>query len=255
MNFTGVQREFFRVAIVTSDGGTGNTSASAAIKSVLEKSGIAKKIIVEIKNIGSHIAPDPIGKMSLGKYNMLDFHNTCARNGWIGLINLETKLGKFAHRIYQYTLEKYFREKLDKWKPDLVVSVVPFVNGPLVKCGKKSHTPVLVVATDPDSELFGINWPREDESSAYRYCIPYNTLEIANKIDRAVNLSKVRGVGYPVRSEFLRDYSEEEKNNFRKELDIGEDQQVVGVMMGGLGAIVTKRYVSHIVKADKQGEF
>src|SRR5690606_18123951 len=116
---------------------------------------------------------------------------------------------------------RHYDRKAEKGSaPDLVISAVPFVNGPLLTSLKESDIPLMVVTTDADNALFSHNWPAqktEGEFAPYRYCIPYNTYEIAQKVNAAVDPEKIRGIGYPVRPEFRVEYTAEDVQKFRKE--------------------------------------
>jgi UDP-N-acetylglucosamine:LPS N-acetylglucosamine transferase len=244
-----------RIEILECSGGEGHKKSADAVQNAVKNHFDKMGIQVEFKrkDVGSHMAPDPLGKMTFGKYKMIDLHNTLARHGKIGLIRLLMKIGKLIHKIYfpfnvQYFNRRYESKAQKLASPDLIISAVPMVNGPLLLSVKEKNIPVMVVTTDPDNELFSVNWPTDKDLSPHRYCIPYNALEIAEKVNSAVDISKIRGIGYPVRAEFLKTYSKDELEKLRLELNIEPNVKHIGVMMGGLGGVVTLNYFKKLAE-------
>lgn len=249
-----------RVEILECSGGEGHKQSASAIENALknhfDREGIA--LAIEKLDVGSHLAPDPLGKVTLGKYKMIDLHNYLARHGYTRLIALMTKIGKFVYRFHFGRNVAYFNKRYNKLKskgetPDIVISATPLVNGPLLQAVKARNIPVMVATTDADNALFSLNWPTSDDLAPYRYGIPYNSMEIVQRVNKAVDPSCIRGIGYPVRGEFLKSYTQKEVNAFRKELGITQGKKVIGVMMGGLGGVVTENYMASIFRANRSG--
>lgn len=249
------EKRSLRVEILECSGGQGHKKSAEAmrnaVKAHFEEIGI--NVTFNCKDVGSHMFPDPFGKGSLGKYKIIDFHNYLACHGMTKLIKLSTVIAKSLHKIHfpfnvKYFNKRHAKQSIRNESPDLIISAVPFVNGPLLKSVKGKGIPVLVVATDADNALFSVNWPKNNDLVPYRYCIPYNSLEITQKVNSAVDPRNLRGIGYPVRSEFSKSYSTEELATFRSECGIEADKVVIGIMMGGLGGIVTLKYFEEIAK-------
>lgn len=236
-----------RVEILKCSGGQGHEMSAQAIELALKA---RFDIQCTQEDVGGHIFP------CLSKERVFNFHNMCARKGWTRVIFVMSEIGKQLYRFTGSLTENKFREKYQGLEeggelPDLVISVTPLINSSLLKPLQERNIPLLVVSSDLDNSLFSYEWA-EKEGGVYRYAIPYNSLEVAEKVHRAVDRSKIRGVGYPVRPEFLEHYSESDKEKFRTALGIQEESSVVGVMMGGLGGNVTEGYLDEIVKADER---
>lgn len=245
-----------KVEILECSGGQGHKKCAGVVQNVIKSHLKGEEVAVEFtrKDVGSYMVPDPLGKVTLGKYTVIDLHNSLTRQGKTDIIKVLIKIGKFVHKFYFPFNVKYFNECYHQGEaPDLIISAVPLVNGPLLTSVKNKGIPILVVTTDADNTLFSANWPKDKNLSPHRYCIPYNSLEIAQKINRAVDPAKIRGVGYPVRSEFLKMYSPKELDRFRQELGIDAGRKLVGVMMGGLGGVVTQKYLKQLLQSIKKG--
>ena len=135
-------------------------------------------------------------------------------------------------------------------KPRLIVSIVPFINSPLLAAARQNgNTPVLVLPSDSDQEIYSHNWPSKDrELPPYRYAIPYSCWEIGRTIDPAVKRSNIQPIGYGIRAPFQKEYTEEEKAAFRKELQIPAEKEVISLMMGSFGSTVIYSYVKNILE-------
>lgn len=241
------------IEILECDGGAGHTICAEAIQKALDSHFSRHNQPFQLirTNVGSHLAPDPLVKFSLGKFKILDLHNYLAKEGYTRIIDLYTKASKFVHRYYFNDQRKYFDNHFSEMiqLPSLVISIVPVLNGPLLKSTQRLGIPVLVATTDGDSSFFCTNWPKEPDLAPHRYGISYNTLEIAQTIDTAVKPEAIRGIGYPVRPEFTKSYSDAEKQQFRLKHGINPTHKHIGVMMGGLGGVVTERYFDQLLIA------
>lgn len=243
-----------RIEILDCSGREGHKKSAEAVQNAI-KDNLAingTKIEFSRKDIGTHMSPDPLTKMTFGKYTMIDFYNTLLRHGKTKMIRAMSKAGELVHPFYLNSNVDYFNCRYDSKaakdkKPDLIISAVPMINGPLLSSLEGRNIPLLVVTTDGGSRLFSLNWPENQEHVLYKYCIPYNSLEIAKKIANAVKPSNVRGIGYPVRKEFLKAYSTDEKTGFRNELSVPLGKKVVGLMMGGNGGVALEDYFKEVL--------
>lgn len=247
-----------KVEILECDGGAGHKTCADAIEKVLRMHFQTQNREIEIvkTDIGTHLVPDALVKITFGKYKILDFYNWIAKNGYTGIIKNCMRTAQVVNKFYFNSQIKFFDSHYNNMdqKPDLIISVIPLLNGPLLKSAKKCGIPVLVTTTDADNALFSDKWPLDKDLAPYRYGIPYNTLEIAQKVHHAVDPANIRGIGYPVRAEFLKTYSFEEKEKIKQKLGINSAQKHVGIMMGGLGGVVTETYFQELLKAHKNNE-
>lgn len=249
-----------RIEILECAGGKGHKAAADAIQNVMKTHFDNQKIETHFKrkDIGNHMSPNPLGKVTFGKHNMIDLYNYLLKHGKVNLISAMVSIGKIAQTFFLSQNIKYFKNRYDKKikneeAPDLIISAVPMVNGPLITSLRGKEIPVMVVTTDLDNEYFSLNWPNKKDLPPYKYCIAYNSFEIAQKVHRLVNPMNIRGIGYPTRPEFQIEYTQDNLKQFRQELGIDPEKKVVGIMMGGVGALVTQKYFKTLLQGIKEG--
>lgn len=247
-----------RIEILECDGGAGHKTCANAIRTVLEKhfQNQGREIEIVQTDVGCHLVPDPLIKLTFGKYKAVDLHDCLAKKGYTRIIKLNMKIASFIHRFYFNAQINYFNRHLNSGnqRPDLVISAVPLVNSALVTSAKNWGIPVLITTTDADNALFSINWPNDKQLPPHRYGIPYNSYEIAKKVHCAVDPANIRGIGYPLRPEFLKSYSEQEKLDLKQKLGISSTHQHIGIMMGGLGGEVIEKYFKQIINGHQQDQ-
>lgn len=245
-----------RVEILECHGGGGHIASAKAVETALKNHFGEGNLVVSRPDMEGYIAPDLLGKVTRNRYTNIDFFNSCNRNGFNGTISTLTKIAGHVNKLCFPIHVRHFRNHYRELAPDLIISVIPMINAPLVEAVAVGDNvvPVMVVTTDSDSSLFSQNWKGDQNLGPHRYGIAYNSLEIAEKVHHAVDPENIRGMGYPVRPEFLKEYAEEEKVTLRSELGIESDKNVVGIMMGGLGGKKTKAYAKEILEANKQNK-
>lgn len=167
-------------------------------------------------------------------------------------VPLAAALGRKVMKWRASWMEARLRNYLQKAKPDLVISVVPFINGALVKAAAANPDkpiPVLVIPTDAANEIYGDNWPSpEIPLGPHCYAIPYSCHEIASRIHPLVDKTVVRSIGYGIRPEYLVDYTEGQKLEFRNEKQIPEGKDPILLMLGGsFGSEANYKYVQAIL--------
>lgn len=230
------------ITVLSSDcGGHANVSKSVA-NAIKNKYSDAE---VTIDKIADEIFP--------GGKKGLDFHVQCTRKGQFPVIQTLSELGSEVMALDEKTAEKTFQtwlKAMDK-KPDLIVSVVPLINSPLLMAAKEYGIPILVVTADGDNALYANNWPTEvdaEDLPPYYYAVPYSCLEVAETINTNIPIKNRKAVGYAVNEKFNKVYSESEIQQFKSELNLPREKDNVLIMMGTFGSDANYNYVSNIIE-------
>lgn len=243
-----------KIEILECEGGAGHKMSAEAVRRAVENHFGAENVEINKYDVGSHLAPDPLSVLTFGRVSVIHLHNYLARHGHTKLISVMSKVGKVASKIQAPITTKHFQRRYQKNRPDLVISAIPIINGTVLNSLSVQNIPLMVVTTDGDNSMFCANWHQDRDVGPYRYGIAYNSLEITHKVADAVDMSKVRGIGYPLRPGYRTDYSEADRSKFRHKHLIEKDEKVVGLMMGGLGGQVMEKYFKSILGAVKKGE-
>lgn len=243
-----------KIEILECDGGAGHKMSAEAVKRAVENHFGAGNVEINKYDVGSHLAPDPLSVITFGRVSVIHFHNYLARHGHTKFISIMSKVGKVASRLQAPVTKRHFQNRYEKSRPDLVISAIPLINGTILNSLSKQNIPLMVVTTDGDNSMFCANWHQNKDVGPYRYGIAYNSLEIARKVSDNVDMSKVRGIGYPLRPGYTKKHTPEDREEFRRKHQIKPDEKVVGLMMGGLGGQVMEKYFKTIMSGVRKGK-
>ena len=233
-----------KIIILTSRGGGGHMSAAQAISDAL-----MDKYNIEIVNPFTDVlvSIDPVKKITFNRYAAEDLYNIFLRNHWNWLINrFFGDFGEYYVRTHRRRIKNCFEQFIKKNSPDLIISVVPYINDVVLEVAEKFNLPFLIVPTDLDVSTFilGINYPKyKNFSIALAFDEP-----ILNKKFTANNVpkDKIQFIGYPLRSSFF-------SNNFnasgiKKDFHITENKTVVMILMGATGSSAIYKYITILAK-------
>ena len=239
-----------KILIFTSSIGGGHKSPTEAATLALQN-----QYEIEIANFSEQITTfiEPISKLTKGHYNSEQFFSFIAKNGWNELANQISELS--LQQLDSKQLEKKIEDRLvvylKKKKPDLVISVIGFVNYPIARATDRLNIPFIIIPTDLDQSIAMHGFQKyigesPERFPLLRYAISSVNFEI-NKTIKPFSLSKdqIVPIGFPLRPQFF-----DKKNiaELKKEWKIPTDKQVVMLLLGGLGGNNTydwARLISH----------
>ena len=141
--------------------------------------------------------------------------------------------------------ENIVRSHIAKERPDLVISLIPFVNHPASEAARKEGIPFLLITTDNDLRnwVYGL---KKLERPNFQVTIGSDlpsTRELL--IHQGVNPHAIQTIGLPLRPGFVPASS---KNYLRTEHHIPQDRGVILLMMGGTGASNAFVFAKQILK-------
>ncbi len=221
-----------KIVIFTCNGGYGHQAASTALNSLL-----SEQYDIHIINLFKEI--------ELGGYiNGEEFYNRSLRGGWIRSINF---IYNTIVPPYVRLLEKSYRKKIDKLlvreKPDLVISVIPLINGPLAQASSSLKIPFLLVTTDGDLTNWVVGLKKLVDKN-FKVTIGFESSKTQSLLnDTGINNKNISLTGFPIRKDFL---EKKDKKEIRKTWQIPDDKFTIMILMGGAGSQATYRYVKKI---------
>ena len=224
-----------KLLILSSYGGYGHIAAANTLMSLLGDD-YEFDIVYPIKELRVFWIPS----VELGYNFVLANHWNRLMNGIVHLFArpvMRQRNEKLLHLI-----EKHIEEK----KPDIVVSLIPFVNSPATEAARKMGLPFLLITTDNDLH----NWVFQLEKRKHaNFKVTIGSDLPTSKgslLKQNVSEHEIEMIGLPLRPEFLNTKSKEE---LRAAYAIPENKNVVLIMMGGMGARSTLQYVRSIVES------
>ena len=125
--------------ILSSKGGGGHTAAVHTLKKLLENE-YDIHVIYPIDQL--HIWGIPSGEQ---------FYNSMLQSGWTRSMNFIVRhIAPPIFKNREQKLEQIIDSSIGSHEPDLVISLIPFVNYPASEAARKRLIPYLLVTTDND---------------------------------------------------------------------------------------------------------
>ncbi len=221
-----------KIVILSSNGGYGHNAAVATLKALL-----GQKYDIQVIY--------PIDQLRIwGVKSGEQVYNSMLQYGWIRSMNAIVK--HIAPRIFRTRkkkLEKLIARQLEEKKPDLVISLIPFINLPACEAARKQNIPFLLITTDNDLR----NWVHGLQGISH----PHFRVTIGTDLPSTRDLLKKRNladavietVGLPLRPDFRASKS---LNELCQEYRVPVDKPVILIMMGGAGAASALDYTREI---------
>lgn len=225
-----------RILIFSSNGGGCHTAAANGLCAYLFDD-YEVKVVNIFRDVLAQL--DTLGSLTFGRMSGEDLYNFCLRARWTGVAEGLVNIGLSVYNWRQPTVENILIEYFKFAKPDLMISVVPVLNGGIYGVAEKLNIPFLCLTLDTDTTWFahGIVKPTFKK---FRYTIPFEDVEIREKIKPAeIPSDQVVVTGYPVRPEF---FMPKDVAALKKEFNVPVDKPVVMVLMGGAGSLTSYRY-------------
>ncbi len=173
-------------------------------------------------------------------------YNLMLRNDWNQSLNLVTRyLAPKLFRTRKAQIEKIIHEHIKERKPDLVLSLIPFINYPASEAARKKKVPFLLVTVDNDLRLW-VHGLQGVQHPSFRVTVGSDlwcTREMLRK--RNIPDTTIETIGLPIRTDFC---TTKDKESIRAEFGIPKDKPVVLVMIGGAGGNKALEYARKIGK-------
>jgi processive 1,2-diacylglycerol beta-glucosyltransferase len=210
-----------KILVLCSNGGNGHNAAVGALKTILDNRYDFKVVypIDELQILGV--------KSGEGVYNL------ALRNGWTRSVNVVSRyVAPKVFRGYKKKIEDLISQHIEKEEPDLVISVIPFINFPASEAARKAEIPYLIITTDNDLQTFvhglqGVSHPNfKVIVGTHLWC----SREMLYQ--RNISAKDIETIGLPVRPDFL---TKKDPKALRAQYKISPHKPVVLVMIGGAG--------------------
>ncbi len=233
-----------RILIFSSKGGGGHTAVSNGLCNYLKDT-----YEVAVVNIFEEVVSsiDKLSTLTFGKVTGEDLYNFCMVSRWNRVLNKYAELGTYLFESKQHMNEKVITDYFKYDQPDLLISVVPFINGALLSVAKKINMPFLVVTNDFDTSNYvvGIKNPSYEK---FRYTLAFENELLREKIKKAhIPDDQIVITGFPLRPSF---HLPKDPVAIKKDFKIPDNKPVVMVFMGAAGSLLTPRFVRVLAKVD-----
>lgn len=240
-----LQKPKKKIVIFTSPGGGGHMAVTRALNSYL-----SDEYIIEPHNIFQDVlgAFDPIEKITFGHIAAEETYNFFITRKFYRTLNAIAFLGQWYFDQFREKITKKITEFLVIAKPDLVISVVPFVNKAILTASKECSIPFLLIPTDLDLRTFIKNIELPDYKD-FHISIPFDDQNILKLVtQKGIPVEQISVNGFPLRLDF---FCSKNIPALKKEFDVPENKPVIMVIMGAAGSTATYNYVKHLAKIEE----
>ncbi|MBD3231585.1 hypothetical protein GF322_02870 [Candidatus Dependentiae bacterium] len=223
-----------KIVIFTSKGGNGHMSACSVLKECLPNCEI--KLINPIYDFFHNIFDGEKWYSNLVKYNYINLTNFIVRHP-----------GKAFFKLRYKTFEKRFERFLAQEKPDLLISVIPFLNYPSYIAAKKCNIPFMIITLDADLTNWLINMEKCKDHD-FTITVQTKTPLIKKQLlYKKIPMKCVHEVGPPLRKDF---FTYKNPSLIKKEWDIPENKDIIMLIRGGTGSKKLFDYARTIIKTN-----
>ncbi len=219
-----------KIIIFTSLGGGGHTTTAQALSDYLSDT-----YDIQISCIFNTILGkiDPVKMVAFGKLSGEGGYNFFATRGFYNTLNWIHKIGSWYMRQRTKTITKLILRFLKQEKPDMVISVIPFVNGDILRAAQTLDIPFLLIPTDLDATTFlsGIHNPQYKK---FLLVQAFNDPKI-KKITSlaAISDKQITITGHPLRIKFA---TPADVTLIKKKFNIPDNKPVALVLLGSCGS-------------------
>jgi processive 1,2-diacylglycerol beta-glucosyltransferase len=236
-----------KILILSCKGGCGHLSASQTLTTLLEKE---YEILTNFPIESILTQYDPIKKITK-KYTGDQFYNKMLQSGWTTAVNI------YGHYfgppfIFAKTkkLTRKFLELFINDKPDLIISVIPYLNLAAKNAADKLKIPFLLVSLDLDIYLWTAGLDKINKDKFTMTICDECTKATIGKTIKTKNINQIKAIGAPAKPEFFIKRTENDKAQIRKKWNIPDNKFTILLMMGGNGSDLLVRYAKKIAKSE-----
>jgi UDP-N-acetylglucosamine:LPS N-acetylglucosamine transferase len=195
---------------------------------------------------------DPM-KDFLPNLSLENIFNKLAKKEHNHVLNMAGNLGKKTFYLQKRKIEKTLFDYIEKENPEMLISCIPLVNPLLFNVAKQLDIPFLVVTTDIDISAFCYGFKNDKidvDKSKFAITAAYEKKDYnAFKMDINKNIEPflAYNFGYPTRDAFSQPIEKSTLNQIRNQYHIQADENVILIMMGSNGSLVSQHYAKHLL--------
>lgn len=242
INQHSVTKPLKKIIIFTSKGGFWHMAACDALIHILSPY-YDVSIVNPIENILHSY--DFVKTISDGLIDGEQFYDWLLQNNWISVSNILYKY--VVPNILQIATEPKVAlvfDYLSKEKPDLVISVIPWLNLFISNAAHRLSVPFLLITPDSDLTTWWVLGLDKMTHDNFMVAIGVETKKTRPVLNACgIPNERIRDVGLLIRPDFL---EKKDKEKIRATWDIPADKFVIMVMMGGAGSFASYKYAQKI---------
>ncbi|HEY2811531.1 MAG TPA: hypothetical protein VGJ00_09120 [Rhabdochlamydiaceae bacterium] len=231
-----VEKKRKTLLVLSCRGGGGHTAASLTLQKLL-----GSEYDIQIIH--------PIEQLRIYGIPCADqLYNSMLQNGWTRSMNFIVRyIAPHLFRSREEKLERIIHAHIENFQPDLIISLIPFVNYPASEAARKQQVPYLLVTTDNDLRHWVLRLEKLKHPD-FRVTIGADLITSRDLLlKKNIPESAIETIGLPLRPEFI---VEKDEEKIREELGIPQKKPITLIMMGGAGGSKSYDYAKKIGTMD-----
>jgi len=225
-----------KIVVFTSTGGGGHMAATRALQTYLEDEYTVIPYFPIMEN-------DPMKSVSFGYSGGEDTYNYLIMRKYYNVINLMSKGSIWYYKTYHDMVMHNYIEYLEKVSPELVISVIPFINKALLEATKAKKIPFLLMPTDLDMRTF-IHNIHDPDYEKFHLALAFENDDIKTQVEKAhIPRGQTSVCGFPLREDF---FSPKDIPSIKKKYHIPAEKPTILILMGAAGSYASYRYVKQL---------
>ncbi|BDC35248.1 hypothetical protein Noda2021_12060 [Candidatus Dependentiae bacterium Noda2021] len=231
-----------KIIVLSSSGGAGHVTATQALKDCL--SGAYDVTSIDFMHVLHDI--DLVKKITRGGLEAEQvFYNYCLKRRWFAVLNIVYQIGTWYFALRRKKITAIFKKYIIDQKADLIISVVPIINGALADAAQMADVPLIIVPTDLNAKSF-INGMHKTSYNKICMTQAFDDADVANSIKPSGLISaQIATTGFPLRKQF---FNTKEKNELKDSYAIPKNKPIIFLMMGGQGSSTIITFLNELSK-------
>lgn len=220
-----------KIMIFTSSGGRGHISATEALTEYCNEQYQVESVYALREILGP---VDFIYTITCGRYHSEELYNYFITHNYIWVIPIMVWFGECFFWLRANKISQLIEDYLAIHQPDLIISVIPMINGATLKAAEHLNIPFWVIPTDLDAQKFAYQIDKPTYEKFF-FNVAYDDSALKETFASAfIDAEQMTYAGFPVRESFIKAHAN--KAALKNELNISADKPVVMLLMGGLGS-------------------
>lgn len=230
-----------KVLIFTAEGAGGHMATTRALTAAFDG-----KYHVQAVNIFNTISKfDFIRTITFGRKTGEQFYEHNMLKKRFAFLNALHAIGKWYFRNCKKITALTVQRCLQENKPDLVISVVPLLDGAILHAAEKMDIPFLLLPTDLDCTNY-IHDIKKPGYEKFYVTLPFEDTHLRLKLAPAkIAHEKVEVTGFPIRPDF---FESKDIPALKKLYEIPEGKPVIFLFMGSVGSEALYTFTQQLSK-------
>jgi processive 1,2-diacylglycerol beta-glucosyltransferase len=228
-----------KIIIFTSAGGNGHMSVTRALMDLLEQR-------YDIKYVYAYtdVLQDVDFFQWLTKKRICgeDVYNYCLQKKWIFMIHFFFIIGRWYFWLYKKKTLSLLNKYLLEHKPDLIISVMPLINGALLHSAKNLNIPFLLIPTDLDTTTFMYEIDKILYKK-FKIIATFNDPDVLKTVPAYLHKEHIVFSRFPIRKDF---FTHKDTVAIKNKWAVPVNKKIVLVMMGGQGSYATLLFAQEL---------